>query len=51
MERPKEEGRVVLWTNSATRHGVIEVGMAWSRSRRHIFEVPKMWQRGMLCRR
>jgi len=26
-------------------------GMAWSRGRRHVFEVPKMWRRRMLCGR
>jgi len=29
----------------------VGVGMAWSRGRRHVLEVPKMWQRGMLHRR
>jgi len=44
----KEEGGMVLWTNSAIRCGVVEAGMAWSRSCCHISEVPKMWQRRML---
>jgi len=47
----EKEGRVVLWTNSATRCRVVGVGMARPRSCRHIFEVPKMWQRRMLCGR
>ena len=47
----EKEGGVVLWTNSTTRCGTMEVGVAWPRSCRHVFEVPKMWQRGMLCRR
>jgi len=47
----KKEGRMVLWTNSAIRCGVVGAGMAWPRSRCHISEVPKMWQRGMLCGR
>ena len=44
----KEEGGMVLWTNSATRCGVVGAGIAWPRSRCHVSEVPKMWQRGML---
>jgi len=44
----EEENRVVLWTNSATGCRVVEVGMAWPRSRCHISKVPKMWQKGML---
>jgi len=47
----KEESRVVLWTNSATRHRIVGVGVAQPRGYRHVFEVPKMWQRRMLCRR
>jgi len=38
----------ILWTNSATRCGIVGAGMAWSRGCHHIFEVPKMWQRGIL---
>jgi len=30
----EKEGGVVLWTNSATRCGIIGVGVAWPRSRR-----------------
>jgi len=44
----KEEGRMVLWINSAMRCRVVEAGMAWPRSHCHISKVPKMWQRGML---
>jgi len=40
MERFEKESRVVLWANSATRCRVVGVGMAWSRGRRHIFEMP-----------
>ena len=47
----KKESRVVLWTNSATRCRVMGAGMAQPRGRHHVFEVPKMWQRRMLCRR
>jgi len=47
----EEEGRMVLWTDSATGCKVVGVGIAWPRSCRYVFEVPKMWQRGMLCRR
>ena len=47
----EKESRVVLWTDSATRCRVVGVGMAQPRSRCHIFEMPKMWQRGMLCGR
>jgi len=47
----EEESQVVLWTNSATRCRVMGVGMAQSRGCRHVFEVPKMWQRRMLCGR
>ena len=42
---------MVLWTYSATKCRVMGVGIAWSRERRHVFEVPKMWRRRMLCRR
>ena len=42
---------MVLWTNSATRYRIMGVEIAWSRGRHHIFEIPKMWQSGMLCRR
>ena len=44
----EEEGRVVLWTNSATRCTVMGVGVAWPRSRGHVRGLPKMWQRRML---
>jgi len=47
----EEEGGVVLWTNSAMRCGVVGAGVVQPRSCRHIFEMPKMWQRGMLCGR
>ena len=47
----EKEGGVVLWTNSATRCGTMGAGVARPRSCRHIFEVPKMWQREMLCGR
>ena len=47
----EKEGGVVLWTNSATKCGIMGVGVVRSRSRCHVFEVPKMWQRGMLCGR
>ena len=47
----EEESGMVLWTNSTTKCGVVGVGMVWPRSRRHIFKVPKMWQRRMLCGR
>jgi len=43
MGRLKEESRVVLWTNSATRHRVVGVGVVRPRGRHHIFKVPKMW--------
>ena len=42
---------MVLWTDSATRCGVMKVGVAQSRDRHHVFEMPRMWQRRMLCRR
>jgi len=45
------EMKCLLWTNSATRCRVMGVGMARSRGRRHVFEMPKMWQRRMLCGR
>ena len=45
------EVKCLLWTNSATRCRVMGVGMARSRGRRHVFEMPKMWQRRMLCGR
>jgi len=51
MENIEKESEMVLWTNSTTRCGVMGVGMAQSRGRRHIFEMPKIWQRRMLCRR
>jgi len=47
--RAKKEGRVVLWTNSATRCGVVGVGIARSRGCRHVLKMPKIWQRRMLC--
>ena len=47
----EKEGGVVLWTNSATKCGTMGVGVARPRSCRHVFEVPKIWQRGMLCGR
>jgi len=47
----EEESRVVLWTNNATRCGIVEVGIARARSRRHVFEMLRIWQRRMLCGR
>ena len=47
----EEESRMVLWTNSAARYGIVGVGMAWTRSRRHVFEMLRMWQRRMPCGR
>jgi len=41
--RLEEEGRVVLWTNSATRRGVVGVGVAWPRGCRYIFKMSKIW--------
>jgi len=38
----KEESGVVLWTNSATRRGIVGVGVARPRGCHHVFEVPKM---------
>ena len=38
----EEESGVILWANSATRCGVMGVGIAWSRGYRHVFKVPKM---------
>jgi len=48
VEGVERESKVVLWTDSATRCRVVGVRVVRPRSRRHIFEVPKMWQRGML---
>ena len=48
MGGAEEESRVVLWTNSAARCGIVGVGMAQSRGHRYVFEVSKVWQRGML---
>ena len=47
----KKESQVVLWTNSATRCRVMGAGMARPRGCHHVFEVPKMWQRRILCER
>ena len=47
----EKESRVVLWTNSTTRCGVVGIGIARPRGRHHILEMPKMWQRRVLCRR
>jgi len=47
----EKESGVVLWTNSATRRRIVGVGVAWLRGYCHILKMPKMWQRGMLCRR
>ena len=47
----EEKSQVVLWTNSATRYRVMGAGMARSRGRCHVFEMPKMWRRRMLCGR
>jgi len=47
----KEESRVVLWTNSATRCRIVGVGMARTRSHRHVFEMLRMWRRRMPCGR
>jgi len=47
----EEESRVVLWTNSTIGYRVVGVGMAQPRSRHHVLEMPKIWQRRMLCRR
>jgi len=44
----EKEGRVVLWTDSATRCGIMGVGVVRPRSRCHLFKMPKMWQRRML---
>ena len=38
----EKEGGVVLWTNSATRCGIMGVGVARPRSCCHIFKMPKM---------
>jgi len=51
MGRVEEKSRVVLWTNSATRCRVMGAGMAQSRGRCHVFEMPKIWRRRMLCGR
>ena len=47
----EEESRVVLWTNSAARCGIVRVGMVWTRSCHHVFEMLRMWRRRMLCGR
>jgi len=47
----EEESRVVLWTNSATRCGVMGAGIVRPRGHCHVSEVPKMWQRRMLRRK
>ena len=47
----EKEGRMVLWTDSTMRCGVVGVGVAWPGSRCHILEMPKIWQRRMLCGR
>ena len=47
----EEESRVVLWTNGATGCRVVGARVAWSGSHCHIFEIPRMWQRRMLCGR
>jgi len=47
----EKESRVVLWTNNATRCGIMGVGVARPRSRCYLFKMPKMWQRRMLCGR
>ena len=47
----EKESRVVLWTNSAARCGIVGVGMARTRSCRHIFEMLRMWRRRMPCGR
>jgi len=44
----EEEGEVVLWTDSATRRGIVGVGVARPRGCHHVLEVPKMWQRRVL---
>jgi len=44
----EKEGEVVLWINSATRCGIMGVGVVRPRSRCHIFKMPKIWQRRML---
>jgi len=49
VEGVERESGVVLWTNSATRCTVVGVGIVRPRSRRHVFKMPKMWQRRMLC--
>jgi len=51
MGGAEEESKVVLWTNSATRCGIVGVGIAQTRSRHHIFEMLRMWQRRMPCER
>jgi len=51
MGESKEKGRMVLWTNSAMRYGVVEARVARPRSRRYVLEMPRMWQRRMLCGR
>jgi len=47
----EEESRIVLWTNSAMGCRVMGVRVAQSRSHHHLLEMPRMWQRGILCRR
>jgi len=51
MEGTEGESRMVLQTNSTIRCRVMGVGIVWSRGRHHVFEMPKMWQRGVLCER
>jgi len=45
------ESRMVLQTDGTTRCRVMGAGMVQSKGHCHIFEMPKMWQRKMLCRK
>jgi len=47
----EKESRVVLWTNSAARCRIVRVGMAQTRSHRHVSEMLRMWRRRMPCGR
>ena len=42
---------MVLWTDSTTRCRIVGVRMARPGSHHHVFEMPKMWQRRVLCGR
>ena len=51
VEDTERESGMILQTDSTTRSRVMGVRITWSRGHCHVFEMPKIWQRRVLCGR